>query len=209
MRRIVSSCPILLASAVACVAPTTVQQPISRDLLLREEANQREFVVRATLEQERRLYRIAYPMLRDARNLCPRTAPKLGLRVSTSSSLRVNSSGSNQNEWRAAAAAGISDSLTVTAVADESPAAAAGIEPGDRIVTVGAQPIGTGAAAVKAFSEQMTRSLTTGGGQVQLGFLDGVNRRDVILVADTLCDYDASVVSDQTLNAFADGRATT
>jgi beta-barrel assembly-enhancing protease len=189
-----------LTSLTGCVAPTTIQRPVSPEQIVREEANQREYVVRANLEQERRLYGLAYPMLRDARSLCPSTAPRLGFRVSTL--------GSYQRVWHsAAAAAGISDSLTVTSVADESPAAAARIAPGDRIVALETRAVLAGATAAKEFAEQLARTLASGNGQAQIGVVREGTRRDVILVADTLCDYDVHIVADQSLNAFADGRA--
>lgn len=193
-------CVLGAASQFGCVAPTTLQRSISPEQIKREEANQRLFVVRGNLEQDRRLYGIAYPLLRDARNLCPSTAPKVGLRVASRSDYRA--------EWRmAAAAAGISDSLTVTAVSPESPADAAGIAPGDRIVSLGPQELTSAANLTKTFGEQISRTLASGSGRAQLGYVHEGVRRDVILVADTLCDYDVNVVPDQTVNAFADGRA--
>ena len=143
-------CLYPLAFLAACVAPTTIQSPISQEQILREEANQREFVVRGTLEQERRLVRIAYPLLRQSRSLCPATAPKLGLRVSANNEFT--------REWRAAALrVGIGDTLTVTSVAEESPAGLAGIQPGDRIVAIGQIPMASGLASTKTFSEQLAR----------------------------------------------------
>lgn len=189
-----------LAPLLACVAPTTVQRKVTPEQIVREEANQREFVVRSNLQQERRLYEVAYSLLRDARSMCPETAPKLGF-VATGSDAFAK-------EWRTAAAAvGIRDTLTVTAVAEESPAGAAGIEPGDRIVALASQPAPTGTGASKTFGERLTRTLAASNGQAQLGYMhDGV-RRDVVLVADTLCDYDVGVVQSTDLNAFATGSA--
>jgi hypothetical protein len=186
--------------ATGCVAPSTVQRGITQEQILREEAKQRAFVVSSQLAQVQRVTELSYGLLRAGRQYCTNsTAPRVGITSTTREAFST--------EWRAAAATvGISDTLTVTAIASESAAGSAGMAPGDRILALDGTDIPSGAAAAKTFTSQLQASLARNNGQAQIRYARGSELRDVILVADTLCDYGVDIKHDESVQAVATGR---
>src|SRR6266571_3452479 len=113
---------LLVSSGVSCAGTTTQFGRVSPGELIVEEARQKEFVIARQLEQEQRLLNVGFPLLRSASSFCAgATTEKPGL--------KFGSAATYANGWQdAARAVGISDTVTILAVAKGSPAERAGLQ---------------------------------------------------------------------------------
>lgn len=139
--------PILVMTA-ACVAPTTRQATLSRSQLVAEQHRQEELAVQATLAQQQRLARVAWPILRTALPLCAdRTTLRSGANVATVHDFpKLLQAGARR--------LGFSDALMVTGVVEGSPAHAAGLRAGDRLTHLGGTAIKPGKHATISYAQQ-------------------------------------------------------
>lgn len=193
--------PIVAMSILSGCATTTTQlRAVSSEAVRAEEGKQREFVLNGFVDEQKRLYDVAYPLLRDARPLCQKnTAPKIGASFVTASSYK--------GVWRTAAySVGLSDSVTVTAVAAASAAERGGLRKGDRIVAIGSTAIPTGPSGIKAVSSNLATQLAQRSGSIEVAIVRDGARTLVPLTADTTCAYDVAVLQEDIVNAFADGK---
>jgi hypothetical protein len=145
---------LLLAASAACMAPTTQQASLTRSQLVAEQHRQEELAVQATIAQQQRLERVAWPILRTALPLCAdRSTLRLGLNLATVHDFpKVLQGGARR--------LGFSDTLMVTGVVEGSPAHVAGIRAGDRLTNVGDRPIKPGRQAQLTFARQFHALVT-------------------------------------------------
>jgi len=192
----------LAALVTACATPTTKQVELAPDLVNLEKARQRQLALETQSEHQKRLSDLAYPLLTGAVPLChDDVAPLLGMQYRSVYYWK-------DEEWRDAArgALGVGDSVQVVDVAAGSPAARAGLEPGDILIDVGDHTVGAGEDALKDLAEWVRDFQESGADHVDVTYLRGGEAHTVSLAGiPPACNYPTLVVTDNTLNAFADG----
>ena len=182
-----------------CATTTTRPPEIDPALVRAEEEKQRQAVLETSREQQERLDRLAYPLLRAAGPLCgDHRMPWPGFRSLTLDDV--------DREWREAArsAWGLGDSLRIWSVVPGGPAERAGLRPGDRLVRVDGRPVATDASGSRGLLGYL---------RARLPMLDSlaveVVRRGrpfrVDVALDTVCAYETVVVPSMAVNAGANG----
>ena len=214
----------LSLALAACAAPMTQMGAVSRLDVEREQLKQQQLVIESQWKLQSRLDSVALPLLKAAVPMC-------GDRVAERSGVHFENVQLYKGDWQAAArAAGLSDTLSVTSVIPGSAAERAGIHVGDRIVGLAGEPVSVGKNAARdasrLFAERFTTTraaaaesaASTDAGVYVLpvaftaASMPVVVRRDTTTVtlqlpADTVCAFQPTVVKDDALNAFADGKA--
>ena len=96
------------------------------------------------------------------------------------------------------------DKIMITFAADRSPAAAAGIQEGDKVVGVNGKNIGTGRKAYRRLSRVLNGESNM---PVAMDILSSGHRKTVTVTPMEICDHPIELLRDPTVNAFADGSA--
>ena len=97
---------------------------------------------------------------------------------------------------------GMDDTITISFTADCSPAEAAGIQRGDKIVGVNGKDIGTGKRAYRKLSKVLNGKTNT---PVAMEVLSSGKRKSVTVTTMEICDYPIRLLRNVNVNAFADG----
>jgi beta-barrel assembly-enhancing protease len=182
----------------ACATTTTQLAPVAREDVRAEEIAQRELVLAELAKAQQRLNDLAFPLLQAATPLCTgKTGPRLGVLYRAVAEF--------QGPWVEAArsALKLSDTVTVVGVTAGSPAAAAGILPGDQLVLIGGRAAPAGRGAVDAVSRMIAEA---GAGPIRLGIRRGIDNLDIEVVPEVVCDLGTIVIVEGDINAYADGR---
>jgi hypothetical protein len=195
----------LAAAAVlvlaACAAPQTTKHAVSDGELAAEQAKQREVVLTERRRKLQRVLDVGYPILREGAALCgDAVAGDLGLKLATAGTWR--------NEWSDAArgAFDLDDHPRAFIVVRSSPAALAGIKPGDRIVAVGDHTVGAGSAGIEALHDFLDARIAAGADSFDVRIEQDGMDRELTLHPVTVCDYAIDVTDETALNATADGQ---
>ena len=190
----------ILSGTAGCITPTTDRAELDDVVVERERALQRRLVIGRELEYERRLARVAYPVLRAATPLC---VNDLGRGIG----FRFANVFSYESEYRIAAAEvlGIDEQVRVIDVSPDSAAAAAGLQPGFAITSINGADVGAGRFALPAARRALDEAATAGG---PIEFVLSVDdeERVVSLTPDPICYFPVQLINDDVINAFADGR---
>ena len=169
---------------------------VTREQVAAEQVKQQQLALQAQLDRQRRLDDVAAPLLRAATPLC-------GGAVAYRAGIAAANLATFADEYAGAAfALGFTDTLQITSVARSSPAEAAGLRSGDRVLAVNGQPLQTGRGA----SEELVKRLSRADSRVSLTVRrDGTVNTNYIN-REPACDYGMVVVIGDQLNAFADGK---
>lgn len=183
----------------AC-APVSQLPRIANADVSAESETMRRLVVEQHLADVERLHRVVYPILAANASLCD-------ARVAYAAGFVVESRFDQIFDYQAAsAAAGLDDRLSVIAVAPNSPAAKAGMAPGDRLVAVG----GTALAPTYRARDEMAKLFADTGPVATLTLERAISsgewaRRDVTVARERICDMQSRVMVTEVINAYATG----
>jgi len=157
--------------------------------------------LRGAVADQARLDGLAFALLSRAVSLCP---PGM---VRGRIGWRALSAADYAPAWREAAAQAlqVSDSLAVIAVAPGSPAALAGMRPGDRLVRVGKEVLPADATASARLQEVLAAALARPGTTLPVLFERGDTFFDKLLRPRPTCDYPVLVVEGDAAAAYSDG----
>ena len=181
----------------ACVSPATQLAPVSPEAVAAEEIAQRELVVTELSKAQQRLDNLSFPLLVAATPLCKEhSSPRIGVSFRTVREFK--------DEWGTAAASalGLSDTLTLTSVPIGSPAAQAGLRPGDHVVAVNGVPVPTGKDAVTTAVAVLRNNDST---PLHITIQRGPDLFETMVKPIMTCDFATLVVVEGDINAFADG----
>ena len=188
-------CTLLLAFALTACAPGAPQSPPRSGgaTTFSPPAPQGN-----AIGQQARLFRISYPLLRAARDWCGEaTIHGVGL-------FALNRYGLGQHAnlaWQL----GIDDRVQVLATAPDSPAAYAGIAPGDYITALGWLPAPRTAQETQAFGVHLAR-LAASAAPVDFTLQRDDATVQATLQPETLCSYQVQIVDAPQINAHTDGK---
>lgn len=192
---------LLCAAAVvlsACAGPSTRPAEADPALVKREALLQKQIALQQYFRRKKRLDDVAAPVLISGVAMCQSTRPITGAFVTNVYAL------DEDMREAARAALGLGDRPKILYVVDDTPAARAGLEPGDLLVSYAGQPVPGGKEAAKSFSE-LYEHATRAGEPLSIGLMRDGQRRSVELVPVNACDYGVRLVHRDTINAFADG----
>jgi len=190
---------LLIFSLTGCATPVTSSPQASREEIAEESRLQKTMLFKDVIKSGDKLYNLSFPILASNAELCgAKVAPSIGMTVWNIDSI----------EWGYHTVAreiyGLHSGLTVSYIADSSPAARAGIHSGDLIMAVNGKPIPEGKEAIKLVKDEVKNSEYN-----KIRF--DLERKGKIFVANVkpapVCDY--SVIYDPKsteLNAWADGQ---
>lgn len=174
----------------ACATPDHAVPRLDAALTLAEQDRLAREAMALALERRRRVYDLAWPILRANADLCDDAGPSAGLVLADRKLLARMSGGM---EEAALARIGVAEGLRVVHAMADAPAAAAGVVPGVMIEAVNGEAIETPKSAEKAIEaalEEGQASLTIGGRTTSFG-------------GDLACDVSVKVSTSQALNATA------
>lgn len=190
----------LLVYLILVAGCATTKTPKASKSELEQEADiQRAMELNSTLRYQKRLDRIAYPILRGGRSYCnDKVTAGLGMRVANRNAFPENLRDAAAREFA------LDGQLQVLWMLGKGPADAAGIRAGDRIVRVGGTPIPNGDKGLKKY-RKVLRAAVKEDGPVVIGLLRNGQSLSYRIKPDRVCDYPVVAVLDATPNAYADG----
>jgi membrane-associated protease RseP (regulator of RpoE activity) len=193
---------------------------VSQSDIKREQLTQQRFALRGAIASQARLEAVALPLLKAALPLCHD-------RVTLRSGINMASIHAYDKEWREAAAAeGLTDTVTITNVVKGSAAERAGLRAGDRVVAIDGEPIEPGKSALQEMGKRLAARFTPTKASAALARDAAISApvslefpastlpltvhrdssaMDIVVPPDTACAYGVVVVKNDQLNAFADG----
>ncbi len=190
---------ILFALLIGCAGPTT-QRIKPNDAAVAAEAElQREIALQESLNDQYRLDRVGWPILKAGLQFCEdRKAKTIGIKYAN----KHNFEGEYQDI--AISKLGLGDTLKIINIIEMTPAAESGLHEGDILISVNNKDVPIGKNASKDFAKLLTKEIEDNS---QLSFKirrDGLD--EIINVTPVeACDYPLIVSDDDIVNAYADG----
>lgn len=154
-------------------------------------------------QQDLRVATVAYRLSLSSRAVCPRSAvPQLGFVLHSLAQY------SHAEREAAASGYGLARGVGVMAVVAGSPAALAGLEPNDQLVSVNGVPLpqvesSGGRASVERAETIIREQADKGAVSIRVARAQG--ERQVQFAAELGCPTDVELVTDGNVNAWADG----
>ncbi|MSQ49046.1 MAG: hypothetical protein EXR30_01515 [Betaproteobacteria bacterium] len=188
------------ASALAGCAPVTQRPALEEKAIAEEALKQRALAWQDLQEDVARLYRVSYPILARAADLCDdKLRSSVGARFANAPSIA--------KEFRESAAklTGLGDHLQVLQLAPGAPAERAGLREKDLLLAIDGKstPSGEGAQAkLIAMLEEAAKTRKQLDFKIRRDSVEQVLRIDL----EPVCDYPVVVNSADIINAFADGK---
>ena len=193
---------ILLMPLAGCAAPTTMRGTADRAVIQAEREFQRNLVIERQILYARRLLDVGTPILEANYDLCSasgKTRNGLGLYLLTAYAFTSDFRRSAQNQL------GLGDELRVVHVALGSPAATAGVQVGDTLLSIDGRAAPRGNRALRGLPEYLDDTLRSETVvTVRFRDVDGLERT-VRIQPRAQCAVLLIVVNDPQMNAFADG----
>jgi peptidase M48-like protein/PDZ domain-containing protein len=154
----------------------------------------------ADAEDWARVERVALQVFSGGRGLCGReVAPTLGVAYTNRESFNRALQPAADKEL------GLDEHLKVTRIVAGSPAAKAGLEIGDVLMSLGGRLAPTGRGAVEAFADQV-RALPAGGRPVPLEVERAGVTQKLSVTPELACDFAVTVMVGDQVNAYTNGR---
>lgn len=214
---------LLLGTLLNGCATPHYQPPDAAPALIVSEAEQQQSkALQHRLAQQLRLRRVGWPLLTANTDICGgNVRPLLGFQFGNSHSFGPHASTADNDEPLAATLLrdsairtfGLGEALQILAVVPGSPADQAGIQAGDRLISLDQQPFhtGKGAAAdastrLRQLEPQSSTALKTTPPAIELQLYRQQQLLTVAVQPINGCDYPLVILNSDQINAFADHR---
>lgn len=192
--------PILAAASLflaGCQGPITAGPQGTRQEILAETGRQQELVFERIVADQRRINKLAFPLMKANADFCGKTAAMNGL-----SAWNVHSV-PRQFQRAAATLYGLDDVLRVNQVSPSSPAEKAGLRSGDAIISVNGQEVTPGPRAARIAAEAFT---TAGAQQSEVVISRDGKAQSIVVTPVRACDFPVFLdANNNDVNAYADG----
>lgn len=190
----------LAAALLPACAPVTQRPQLDERAVAEEARKQRELALQDLLDDEARLFRVAYPILARGAALC-------GDKVRAGIGARFAAADDFGKDFREAAAKllGSGEEPSVLQVIEGSPAQRAGLRAGDVVVSVQGRPAPRGEGARRKLIEAIAEAGRTSG-EIALRVRRAGIEQALALGHESVCDYPVLLNPADAINALADGR---
>ena len=188
---------LLSVLLVAC-APVTKMAKIDQNSSESEKEIQRELALQQTMKRNIRASTVGHPILKNTAAQCAdAVAPALGAILMNKTKIQKDWQGTANRLW------GVTEKPTVVAVFKGLPADMAGLKVGDQISSIDGRALTE--AQLKEPLTAIAKPYKTPA-PVVFGVIRGGNEMTVTVTPDAVCDYPIEVVSQDAVNAYADGK---
>ena len=182
-----------------CAGPTTVRTTPNDAAVALEAQKQKEFALREALNKQERLQNIGWPVLMAGAPLCvDRKRWAIGAFYANKYDFP------QELQDTAVALLNSGDVLQVLTVAQHSPAATAGLNKGDVIISVNGKNMPVGKDASRQISELLKNEFANGKEADFVVRKEGLQETLRIKPVE-ICDYPLALLNQDEVNAFADG----
>jgi membrane-associated protease RseP (regulator of RpoE activity) len=191
---------LLFVWLAACATPQLqTPGPVSEEVA-REAALQRKLAFEHARDERLRVLRIAYRLTTAAQDLC-------GANLTGAAGLFVWSARdySGDDQKLARSDYDIHDGYSILAVMDDSPAAKAGLQAGDRLVSFDGLPVPEASKSVLQSMRDRIKDAFNKRRALPVEFMRGGARQTANLSLLPACNYQAGIASSDAVNAYADG----
>lgn len=207
MRNIMGRCArpvqllLLTLPLLACVAPVTRGVAVNPMQVEKEREYQLELTLQQQLKYQRQLDNVSWPVLKAALPICEQEFHRrqLGIDVMTLGDFPAHYRNAAKKLFF------IDESLQIISTAAGSPAAAAGLLPGDRLISLNGLLLPLGQNASKGFYQQLESALQISP-DVELEVKRNDTRRKIKVSGELLCHFPVHLSMDDAVNAYADGK---
>ncbi|WP_051203030.1 M48 family metallopeptidase [Desulfovibrio aminophilus] len=189
---------LILSCALAACAPRTSRPTIDPKQTADEVLIQKELVARDYAERERRLHRVAAPLLMRNADLC-------GDKVKGFTGLYVAQRDAFEDEWRSSVSKiyGLDGRIHVVEVLPDTPAERVGVRVGDVVLALDGTELTQNRKGLYRFQEAMEDQADKGAFSLTLE-RDGA-RQEVRVTPVPACDYPVVFEGKEEVNAYATG----
>lgn len=186
---------------VGWVEPKTATPLVAKDAAADEAKRQMVHVLKARGKETQRVEDIAFRIMAANQDLCADRAPRLGMIWEVADSFDAKARPTAMEAYQ------LGEGVTVTTVIAGGPAAAAGLRPGDVIVSVNGEIAPTGKAAHRKLGSRVEKMM--GGSVAALTFVvRRAGQEQTLAVTPVMaCAYGVAVQDAPELNAYADGKS--
>ncbi len=200
MKKLATTAIALLLAA--CAGTTTQRFGISDAATDAEAKKQREIALRAILEDEARLDRIAYPILTKAHPLC-------GDNVAYTYGWRITNVFGYGKDFRdvATTVLGLDEHVSVRALIPGSTAIKGGVRIGDRVVAINGQELPKGEDGLKKLRDPEFTDAIGKAPELTVTVERPEGRATLRLQGEKACNYLVRFMLGDAVNAFADGKS--
>lgn len=192
---------VVALGLIAWADPQTVGPTVTRDAATEEAKRQMVYVLKARARELHRVEVVAFRIEVANQDLCADRRPRLGMSWDTPDSF-----GAKVRE-AATEAFQFGDGLTVTDVVTGGPAAAAGLQPGDVIVSLNGEPPPSGKAVAEKFDKRLGEVVGQSTAAVTFVVRRAGQEKAVAVTPVMACAYTVAVEDSPDINAFADGKS--
>lgn len=189
----------------ACITPTTQQPELDEALVKREQKLQQTIALDALVAEYRRVFDHGYPLLFAAESLCKeqQNRREIGWLLTNIDALpeTMKTVGAEKYGW--------GDALSVVHIVANSPAAQAGIQPGDQLININSQAVPQGKDALEKFEKQyikVAESLNEQNPTLNVTLKRGEQTLTLTVTPQPACAFRLLVFNSDSVNAFADGK---
>lgn len=186
---------------LSCASTVTPRIEIEGGALLEERNIQRSIALEQNVKDNSRIQDVSFPLLEAAVPFCEASVVRsIGADVATGYDFEESF------QRPAREVLGLSVAVSVLHVVKDGPAAQAGLQAGDVILTVNKNGLITGANATGVFHNLLQEELIVSE-VVELTVQRGEESLDLLISAVDVCSYQVSLIASSELNAYADGDA--
>lgn len=195
---------ILFAAAAAltlagCAAPTAMAPQIATDDAKAEGDKQLEYALKLRMAEAARVEDVSFKLLSANVDLCPKKRGLLGVSVADADQFKP------PLHDVAVRVFGAGDALRVSHVVPGSPAAAAGVQEHDELVSFDGAAVPTGAKAPTAFMATLAKAMDKQPSSVDLVVRRSGQTQTLTLKPRLSCGYQVELTQAEEINAYADG----
>ena len=187
---------------LSCATPMTQRGDVEQADVEREAALQKEIFVKNYMKNRLRLSNVAYPILANNVDLCSeKTGSNFGILIDSPDTAGEEYSKTFSKLY------GYGDYARITGIVKNGPAEQADIKIGDAIESIAGKPFtDTSSKGVVKMLEAMSMIAPGTPTVFELNRNSGW-RLEVVITPIKACDYPVTMVMDDRINAFADGKS--
>jgi membrane-associated protease RseP (regulator of RpoE activity) len=185
---------------VAWAEPKTAAPEISKDAAAEEAKRQMVYFYKARAKEDLRVQEIAFRIEVANQDLCPEKAPRLAVSLASPDDYPV------KTRDAAVEALHLGDGPTLFEVLSFGPAAAAGLQVGDVLVSINGEAVPSGGGATEKAEKLLAKAAGQSTAPVALVVRRAGQTQAISVVPVTTCAYPTVMEESDEINAHADGR---